>query len=48
MGKKEIKRVINTFNEGGLMLGTTHYIKYHGTVDELAELFDYAYKTIRA
>jgi uroporphyrinogen decarboxylase len=45
--KGEIKRVVETFKEGGLMLCTSHYVQDHCSMEELVELFDYAYKIIR-
>lgn len=45
--KSEIRRVVETFNGRGLLLCTTHYVQNHCTMDELEELFDFAYALIR-
>ena len=45
--KREIARVLDAFKEGGLLLCTTHYIQDHCTMEELREIFDYAYRAVR-
>ncbi len=45
--KSEIERVLNMFNDGGLLLCTTHYVQNHCSIEELIFAYDLIFDTVR-
>jgi uroporphyrinogen decarboxylase len=43
----EIERVLNLFQDGGLLFCTTHYVQDHCTIDELTLAYDTVYRRVR-
>ena len=43
----DIRRVLSTFNERGLLYRTTNFIQDHCTIDELTFAYDLSYKLVR-
>ncbi len=44
----EIRRLVTTFRDGGLILCTSHYVQDHCTIDELVFAYDLVTELIRA